>query len=68
MAKKITIEKLAEMVHKGFLETARKDELTSLRKDTNEGFRLVAEASDLIRADVRDIKITLGPLVRTVAA
>ena len=35
---------------------------------TKDMLKLVVEGMDIIREDVRDIKITLGPLVRTVAA
>jgi uncharacterized protein YoxC len=34
---------------------------------TDDGFKAVVDLLDLIRADVHDVKITLGPLARTVA-
>ena len=62
MAKKqMKIEDLAVMIKKGFDSTATKAELQELRKETLEGFRIMGD-------DIRDIKITLGPLVRMVAA
>ena len=51
------IEELAQAVNRGFSETATKAQL-----------QLVADNLDLARADIHDIKITLGPLVRHVAA
>ncbi len=59
--KQMTIDDLAVMVQKGFHEThaimATKDDL-----------RLLFDQIENVRADVHDIKITLGALVRTVAA
>ncbi len=62
--KPMTIEQLARMVKRGFdditIRMATKEELHDLRKDMIEGF-------DRVNADVRDIKIALGPMVRFVA-
>ncbi|MDP3772450.1 MAG: hypothetical protein Q8Q94_03705 [bacterium] len=66
MPKKITIETLAEMIRRGFHETATKSELEELRKHGDENFRLLADDIRLVKEDVHDMKITLGPLVRTV--
>lgn len=58
--KNITLEDLATMVQKGFQETATKAELSDFGKDVFEEF-------DRIHSDIRDIKATLGPLVRVTA-
>ena len=73
MAKKqMTIEDLAVMVQKGFQEVtskmATKQELNEFRKEFHDFQKDSMEEFDRITADIRDIKITLGPLVRTVAA
>lgn len=61
MAKKQTIEdrieKLAQLIKRGFDDLATKQQL-----------QLVADNLDLARADIHDIKITLGPLVRQTIA
>lgn len=63
--KKMTIEDLARMVNRGFdgvtEKMATKGELRELRRDLTEALRIVED-------DVRDIKITMGPLVRIVGA
>ena len=62
MAKKqMTIDDLAVMVQKGFREIEDK-------MATKDMLGAVVEGMDIIREDVRDIKITLGPLVHIVAA
>ncbi len=64
MAKKTVedkIDELARMVKRGFNETATKREVQL-------GFQTVNEDMSLIRADIHDIKMVLGPLVRHVAA
>ena len=59
--KKMAIEDLARMVKAGFDETATKHEVRT-------GFQLLTDSLDLVRQDVHDIKLTLGPLVRHAAA
>lgn len=54
------------MVKRGFDETATKRDLTALA--TKEQLQLVNDNLDLARADIHDIKLALGPLVRHVAA
>lgn len=69
MSKKgTTIEGLAVMVKKGFDamdkrmdQMATKTELQELRKEVFDQF-------ELIHADIRDIKIAIGPLVRVISA
>ena len=82
MAKKITIESLAVMIQNGFKETASKKEVDERFNAVDERFNAVdgkfnavdgtfnaiVDQLDLMRADIRDIKITLGPLVHMVAA
>lgn len=73
--KKLTIDDLAVMVKRGFDGTATKDDLKGFAtKDdlkglaTKNDFRILADDLEIIRADIRDIKGSLGPLVRTIAA
>jgi hypothetical protein len=73
MPKPTTVEQLAAMVQRGFESTASKTELEAFRAETRESFASVTSAMqaivdtmDLMRADLRDIKVTLGGLVRTV--
>lgn len=63
MAKKVTIERLAEMTAKGFEEVRAeiRKEVRGLRKDMVEEF-------DRMNADMRELKLILGPLARTVGA
>ncbi len=62
MTKKITtVEELATMTQEEFLATGKTlDAITGT-------LHTVVDTLDLIRADVHDIKLTLGPLVRQVA-
>jgi hypothetical protein len=59
--KNITIDQLAQRINEGFKTTATKEDMQEFRRE-------VADEHDRIRSDIRDIKTTLGPLVRTVAA
>lgn len=63
--KNMIIEDLAQMVNRGFGEIigkmATKEELRELRRDLTDALRIVED-------DVRDIKITMGPLVRMAGA
>ena len=75
MAKKITIEILAVMIQNGFKETASRKEvderfnaIDGKFKAVDGTFKAIVDQLDLMRADIRDIKIILGPLVRMVAA
>jgi len=60
-----SIDELARLTQHEFLEVG--DHLDRLEKKTDDGFKTVVDLLDLIRADVHDVKITLGPLARTVA-
>ncbi|GEM_PF-1731246 len=76
MAKKqTTIDDLAVMVQKGFRDVDHRfrdvdHRFQNLESQmvTKDMLKLVVESVDIIREDVRDIKITLGPLVRMVSA
>jgi len=59
------MDELARLTQQEFLEVG--DRLDRLEKKTDDGFKTVVDLLDLIRADVHDVKITLGPLTRTVA-
>lgn len=73
--KKITIDDLARMVQKGFDEV--RGEVTSgfnkvrvemvSKTEFQEFGKIVVDEFDRIRSDIRDIKTTLGPLVRIIA-
>ena len=56
-SKKVELEDLARMVQSGFESAA---------KTSDERFKITVEEFDRIRSDIRDIKTTLGPLVRSV--
>ena len=56
--KKMEIEDLARIVQVGFESAA---------KISDERFKITVDEFDRIRSDIRDIKTTLGPLVRSVA-
>ena len=70
--KKITAEELARMVARGFENTATKDDLkelatqqeltqglASVRQEMRSGFQVVTDTLDLIRSDIRDLKISV---------
>ena len=58
MPKKITIEQLAKMTQEEF--GAARKEMHDGFKRMDDGFKAVASILDLMRADIRDIKITLS--------
>lgn len=63
----VTKDMIANMATKDMLkDLATKDMLKDMV--TKDMLQLVVEGMDMIREDIRDIKITLGPLVRMVAA
>lgn len=73
--KQITIQDLAEMVNRGFLDvhkrldqTTTKPEVAALHAEVKDFRKDVEERFQTIEDDVRDIKIAMGPLMRTVAA
>lgn len=64
----VTIDDLAVMVKRGFDQTATKEELRGIRNEMQEFRKDVIDEFEKINADIHDINITLGPLVRMVAA
>lgn len=60
-----SIDELARLTQQEFLQVGGR--FDRLEKKTDDGFKAVVDLLDLIRADVHDVKITLGPLARTVA-
>lgn len=60
------MEELAELTQSEFLRVGQR--FDSLEEKVDSGFKTVVDVLDVMRADIRDIKVTLGPLVRTVAA
>ncbi len=67
--KQMTIEQLARMVQEGFghmtAHFATKEDLRDLHKDI---MKDMMEGFDRVHADIHDLKTTLGPLVRVIAA
>lgn len=65
--KKLTIEDLASMMSRGFHDVEKRlmgeiaNQVGGLRKD-------MLEALDRMNADIRDIKIVQGPMIRASAA
>lgn len=55
------VEELARVTKRGF------DDLES-RMATKQDIRLIADSLDLIQQDIHDLKVTMGPLLRTVTA
>lgn len=67
--KKITLEKLAEMTQAGFQEMNKRFEAVDKRfEGVDECHRLFADQMNLMQADMHHIKITLGPMTRSVIA
>lgn len=64
MAKrKMTIESLAVMIKRGFDQTASKQDLAVVKQDLADFRKEVHERFMTVGDDIKDIKITLGPLV-----
>ena len=55
----MTIETLARITAKGFEDTATKADITGVRHEMHAGFRVVTDTLDLIRSDIRDLKISV---------
>ena len=49
------------------LAVSTKNGFDSVEKKADDRFKIVVDEFDRIRSDIRDIKTTLGPLVRVVA-
>lgn len=61
-----TVEKLAELAQNEFVRIEGK--VDDGFRSADDKFKTVVDILDIIRDDVHDIKITLGPLVRSTAA
>ena len=72
MARKKTtdepIEELARAVKRSFDEVATRQEVRALGTQVGDGFEAMISSLDLVRQDIHDIKITLGPIVQHMAA
>lgn len=82
MAKKKikTLDDLAAITHKEFLVSGKRmgglenrmggleSKVDGLEVKIGSGFKAVAELLDLMRADIKDIKTTLPPLIRSQGA
>lgn len=66
MAKEITLEQLAQMIQRGFEEAASKKELQAVREDMVQRFQAVNNNIDALHSEIREIKLALPPLLRTV--
>jgi hypothetical protein len=61
-----SIDELATLTQQEFLAVGQR--LDRLDHKVDAGFKAMTDVLDLIRADLHDVKIALGPLVRTVAS
>ena len=61
-----SIDELAAVTQKEFLAIGQR--FNRLGHKVDAGFKTMADVLDLMRADLHDVKIALGPLVRTVAS
>ena len=61
-----TIEKLAELTQGEFIRIEHK--MDSGFKATDEKLKTIVDILDVMRDDMHDIKMAMGPLIRTVAA
>ena len=61
-----SIDELAALTQQEFLAVGRRFDRLDYKFDA--GFKAMIDVLDLMRADLHDVKITLGPLVRTVAS
>ena len=71
MAKKITLESLARMIEQSFEEAAAevhetREDVRSFREDVDHRFDGVERKIDALGNEVREIKVALPPLVRSV--
>lgn len=60
-----SVDELATLTQQGFLAGGRFDRLDH---KVDAGLKAMTDVLDLMRADLHDVKIALGPLVRTVAS
>jgi len=64
---KVTLEKLAKLIQRGFEETATKTELRDFRKDVDERFQKVDERFQKVDDDINWIHGSLELLQREIA-
>ena len=65
VSKKITLDDVAGSLEA--LARMTKEGFDAVDKKSDERFKVTVDEFDRIRSDIRDIKTTLGPLVRVVA-
>ncbi len=68
-----SVEELATLAQREFLSIGERfggleERAGAVEKKVDAGFRAVTDLLDLMRADLHDINVALGPLVRTVAS
>jgi hypothetical protein len=61
-----SIDELAALTQQEFLAVGQRFDRLDHKADA--GFKAMTDVLDLMRADLHDVKIALGPLVRTVAS
>ena len=61
-----SIDGLAALTQEEFLAVGER--FDGLERKVDDGVKALVDILDLMRADLRDVKIALGPLVRTVAS
>ena len=66
--KNISLSQLAQMVQRGFEQTAAKQDFEQLRKDLGQLRGATQEGFGLMHNELAEIKRTLPPLLRAVAA
>jgi polyhydroxyalkanoate synthesis regulator phasin len=68
-----SIDELATFTQSEFLSVGKRfdaveNKVDRLEEKVDTGFKAIVDVLDLMRADLRDVKIALGPLVRTLAS
>lgn len=68
-----SVEQLAALTQKEFLSIGERfggleERATAVERKVDGGFKAVTDLLDLMRADLHDINVALGPLVRIVAS
>lgn len=68
-----SIEELATLSQREFLTIGKRfsgveERVGTVEKKVDAGFKAVADLLDLMRADLHDINVALGPVVRIVAS
>jgi len=68
-----SVEELATLAQREFFSIGERfggleERAGAVEKNVDAGFKAVTDLLDLMRADLHDINVALGPLVRTVAS